>query len=154
MAVGALIALGCGGLALFLAVRLPDAGVSRTAMITLLLSMPVVLACYGVGAWLFSSSFERARSLHVTPPGLYEPEMPTEAHVLVRGAGEPDVAPELLRVAQRPEANTEHQLLRTTSAPGHVALAGIQRRSSSGQGEIGTEGRGEVPSARIGTRAK
>jgi hypothetical protein len=100
MTAGAVIAATFGGFAILVAILLPAASLSRAALALVAVVIPIGLAVYGLGAWLFSASYERAKALHYVPPVLEKVDPDAPEQLLVRGSDEPDTSPdEMLRTA-------------------------------------------------------
>ena|SRR5690349_13849818 len=115
MTAGAVIAGVFGSLAIPVAILLPGASLSKAALALVALAVPIGLAVYGLGAWLFSASYERAKALPYVPPVLEQVDTDAPDEVLVRGAVEPETPPEQMVRAADTSSNDPALLLRVES---------------------------------------
>jgi hypothetical protein len=136
--VGAGMVLGFGGLVLLLAILLPNGSLSFATTCLFGALALGVMVCYGFGARLLSTSFEKSKSLVFVPP-MTGPIRPTTGdRTLLRASSVPATSSRcLLRSVGSVDAMRDADLLRADSTEagdqGHRRQVTDSRRKRSSQ---------------------
>ena len=116
---GAAIALGLGGLLLLIAILIP-----KSSMIEIAWALVYgVIACYGVGGWLFLTAMDRAQSLAYCPPVIDHSPLSPASDLLLRGSGlKYSPSSELVRPAAGTSDNDLNEELLRPQSPSSASI--------------------------------